>query len=222
MLNFGEVSALQWCTGSFQGSDFRVTLTHPPTPFLVRNPEKGAFARGALRKFVANCTRRVRKIVADLSRIRKFGQFYANTPFPMLWSWLPPNSPKTLENFKVSQKWLKSDFCGGRTSLLIWVSLRETPESHFLVTFEWLWSSPGFRGSWGAARIPFQCPLLEISLSCVVPAKRDLEKSDEPSTHVAGHVHAIDLPCPHHREETHCSGGFRAWIEGLSGKGRSL
>ena len=30
-----------------------------------------------------------------------------------LWSWLPPpNSPETLENFKVTQKWPKSDFPG--------------------------------------------------------------------------------------------------------------
>ena len=57
----------------------------------------GPSGRGALRKFVANCAPnsmrkiggisfvrlrwRVRKIVANLSR--NFGQFYANTPFPM-------------------------------------------------------------------------------------------------------------------------------------------
>ena len=29
-----------------------------------------------------------------------------------LWSLLPPNSPETLENFKDTQKWLKSDFPG--------------------------------------------------------------------------------------------------------------
>ena len=92
-------------------------------------------------------------------------------------SLLPPNSPETLENYKVTQKWLKSDFPGFPSKWLksdsqltfcprkvsfesllshFWVTLRETPESHFLVTFEWLCNSPGFRGSWGAARITSQ------------------------------------------------------------------
>ena len=67
-----------------------------PERHRVRNPEKGAFARGALRKFVANCApnlpkigfvhqrkgaQNCRKCVANLKV--NFGQFYANTPFPM-------------------------------------------------------------------------------------------------------------------------------------------
>ena len=68
---------------------------------FIRNPEKGA-----LRKFVANCAPNVRKIAgisfraseegcAHLSQICRefevnFGQFYANTPFPI------PPSPKFL------------------------------------------------------------------------------------------------------------------------------
>ena len=61
----------------------------------IRNPEKGALAKGALRRFVANCVPNlrkncryfvsyirasVRKIVANLKA--NFGQSYANTPFP--------------------------------------------------------------------------------------------------------------------------------------------
>ena len=62
-----------------------------------RNSEKGAIARGALCKFVANCAPKMRKIggISFCATARKgapscrtfkvnFGQSCANTPFPML------------------------------------------------------------------------------------------------------------------------------------------
>ena len=73
--------------------------TLPSSDFL-RNPEKGGFARGVLRKFAANCAPNLRKIagisfrtseagaqncrelVANLKLSVNFGQIYANKPFP--------------------------------------------------------------------------------------------------------------------------------------------
>ena len=68
---------------------------HRIVQVLIRNLEKGAFAKGAVRKFVANYAPKLRvfcfmhqkkvvqncrKLVADLKIF--FGQFYANAPFP--------------------------------------------------------------------------------------------------------------------------------------------
>ena len=62
-----------------------------------------------------------------------------------LWSWLPPNSPETQENFKVTPKWLKSDFPGlPSKSPKSDSKLTFCPcKSHFCVTFESLWGNPG-------------------------------------------------------------------------------
>ena len=51
-----------------------------------------------------------------------------------LWSLLPPNSPETLQNFKDTQKWLKSDFPGFPSKWLKTGFLGA--KSQFWVTFE--------------------------------------------------------------------------------------
>ena len=40
---------------------------------MIRNPEKGAFAKGALRKFVANCAPNLRKIAGISFRASEEG-----------------------------------------------------------------------------------------------------------------------------------------------------
>ena len=70
------VRALQQEVGRLKDIDYLSSCSHFLTLLslffttfsLFRNPEKGAFARGALRKFVANCAPNLRKIAGNSFR----------------------------------------------------------------------------------------------------------------------------------------------------------
>ena len=58
-----------------QGADSQIARrpVYELPPLSFRSPEKGAFARGALRKFVANCAPNLRKIAGNSFRASEEG-----------------------------------------------------------------------------------------------------------------------------------------------------